>query len=184
MGNRQNCAKFQENLFRSNEIISIFCPPLFRKRPIFIYSFIYYEGKDDVEICFLVVPYWWVEVTFLMSCSKLKIMNDSVDMKSMSPPVYFNEIILKFSGTFTSNRSKGGSSDAVHLCKKIAIIQNVLFPFVIYMSYRLHVSLLRTVDSCYFEVEGSPESLRGIRTSRYQFFRIEENTIRTTKFHK
>ena len=34
MGNRQNCAKFQENLFRSNEIISIFCPPLFRKRPI------------------------------------------------------------------------------------------------------------------------------------------------------
>ena len=35
MGNRQNCAKFQENLFRSNEIISIFCPPLFRKRPIY-----------------------------------------------------------------------------------------------------------------------------------------------------
>ena len=34
MGNRQNCAKFQENLFRSNEIISIFCPPLFCKRPI------------------------------------------------------------------------------------------------------------------------------------------------------
>ena len=34
MSNRQNCAKFQENLFRSNEIISIFCPPLFRKRPI------------------------------------------------------------------------------------------------------------------------------------------------------
>ena len=34
MGNRQYCAKFQENLFRSNEIISIFCPPLFRKRPI------------------------------------------------------------------------------------------------------------------------------------------------------
>ena len=34
MGNRQNCAKFQENLFKSNEIISIFCPPLFRKRPI------------------------------------------------------------------------------------------------------------------------------------------------------
>ena len=32
MGNRQNCAKFQENLFRSNEIISNFCPPLFRKR--------------------------------------------------------------------------------------------------------------------------------------------------------
>ena len=31
MGNRQTCAKFQENLFRSNEIISIFCPPLFRK---------------------------------------------------------------------------------------------------------------------------------------------------------
>ena len=34
MGNRQKCAKFQENLFRSNEIISIFCPPLFPKRPI------------------------------------------------------------------------------------------------------------------------------------------------------
>ena len=26
MGNRQNWAKFQENVFRSNEIISIFCP--------------------------------------------------------------------------------------------------------------------------------------------------------------
>ena len=36
MGNRQNCAKFQENLFRSNEIISNFCPPLFRKRPIIV----------------------------------------------------------------------------------------------------------------------------------------------------
>ena len=36
MGNRQNCAKFQENLFRSNEIITIFCPPFFRKRPITI----------------------------------------------------------------------------------------------------------------------------------------------------
>ena len=34
MGNRQNCAKFQENVFRSNKIISFFCPPLFRKRPI------------------------------------------------------------------------------------------------------------------------------------------------------
>ena len=34
MGNRQNCAKFQEILFRSYESISIFCPPLFRKRPI------------------------------------------------------------------------------------------------------------------------------------------------------
>ena len=37
MGNRQNCAKFQENLFRSNEIISIFCPTLIPKYhlPIF-----------------------------------------------------------------------------------------------------------------------------------------------------
>ena len=35
MGNRQRYAKFQENLFRSNEIISIFCPPLFRKQPIY-----------------------------------------------------------------------------------------------------------------------------------------------------
>ena len=34
MGHRQNCAKCQENLFRSNETISIFCPPFFRKRPI------------------------------------------------------------------------------------------------------------------------------------------------------
>ena len=41
MGNRQNCAKFQENLFRSNEIILIFCPPLFRKRPIHLSSKLY-----------------------------------------------------------------------------------------------------------------------------------------------
>ena len=34
MGNRYTYTKFQENLFRSNEIISIFCPSLFRKRPI------------------------------------------------------------------------------------------------------------------------------------------------------
>ena len=34
MGNRQNCAKFQEILFRSNEVIQTFCPPLCRKRPI------------------------------------------------------------------------------------------------------------------------------------------------------
>ena len=34
MDNRQNCVKFQENLLRSNEIISIVCPPLFRKLPI------------------------------------------------------------------------------------------------------------------------------------------------------
>ena len=38
MGNRQKCAKFQENLFKSNEVISIFCPPLFRKRPMTIAS--------------------------------------------------------------------------------------------------------------------------------------------------
>ena len=38
MGNRQNCAKFQENLFRSIEIISHFCPPLFRKRPIIVFN--------------------------------------------------------------------------------------------------------------------------------------------------
>ena len=29
MGNRQSYAKFPKNLFESNEIISIFCPPLF-----------------------------------------------------------------------------------------------------------------------------------------------------------
>ena len=34
MRNRPNCAKFQENLFRSNDFISIVCSPLFRKRPI------------------------------------------------------------------------------------------------------------------------------------------------------
>ena len=34
MGNRKRYAKFQENLFDYNEIKSIFCPPLFRKRPI------------------------------------------------------------------------------------------------------------------------------------------------------
>ena len=44
MGNRQNCAKFQESLFRSNEIISFFCPPLFRKRPIHCRT-----GHDDVS---------------------------------------------------------------------------------------------------------------------------------------
>ena len=40
MGNRQNCAKFQENIFRSNEIILIFCPPLFCKRPITLSFFL------------------------------------------------------------------------------------------------------------------------------------------------
>ena len=39
MGNRQSYAKFQENLFRSNEIISVFCPPLFPKQPITICNF-------------------------------------------------------------------------------------------------------------------------------------------------
>ena len=34
MGNRQRYAKFQENVCSSNEIKLIFCPPLFRKRPI------------------------------------------------------------------------------------------------------------------------------------------------------
>ena len=34
MGNRKRYAKFQENLFNNNEIKLIFCPPLFRKRPI------------------------------------------------------------------------------------------------------------------------------------------------------
>ena len=35
MGNGKRYAKFQENLFSGNEIKSIFCPPLFRKQPIF-----------------------------------------------------------------------------------------------------------------------------------------------------
>ena len=39
MGNREKYAKFQENLFSSNEIKSIFCLPLFRKWPIFVSSF-------------------------------------------------------------------------------------------------------------------------------------------------
>ena len=33
MGNEKG-VKFQENSFSGNEIKSIFCPPLFRKRPI------------------------------------------------------------------------------------------------------------------------------------------------------
>ena len=45
MGNRQNCAKFQEKLFRSIEIISIFCPPLFRKRPI-VHNTLDYQSSD------------------------------------------------------------------------------------------------------------------------------------------
>ena len=32
--------------------------------------------------------------------------------------------------------------------------------------------------------KGPPETLRDIRTSTYQISRIEENTNRTTKFHK
>ena len=59
MSNRQNCAKFQENLFRSNKIISIFCPPLFRKRPIInastknMYIFILisnYNWKQEIDV--------------------------------------------------------------------------------------------------------------------------------------
>ena len=50
MGNRQNCAKFQENIFRSNEIISIFCPPLFRKRPINKKL----SDQLNAETCFLI----------------------------------------------------------------------------------------------------------------------------------
>ena len=34
MVNRLRYANFQEDLFSSNEIKSIFCPPLFRKRPV------------------------------------------------------------------------------------------------------------------------------------------------------
>ena len=45
MGNRKRYAKFQENLFSSNEIKSIFCPPLFRKRPILAA-----KGKRSVAI--------------------------------------------------------------------------------------------------------------------------------------
>ena len=41
-----------------------------------------------------------------------------------------------------------------------------------------------TIDSRYLEVEGTSETLRDIRTSTYQMCRIEENTNRTTKFHK
>ena len=33
MSNRSRYAKFQENVFSNNEIKSIFCPPLFCKRP-------------------------------------------------------------------------------------------------------------------------------------------------------
>ena len=34
------------------------------------------------------------------------------------------------------------------------------------------------------KLKGPSETLRDIRTSTYQIFRIEENTNRTTKFHK
>ena len=33
-------------------------------------------------------------------------------------------------------------------------------------------------------LKGPSETLRAIRTSTYQIFRIEENTFRTTKFHE
>ena len=57
MGNRQSYAKFQENLFRSNEIISIVCPPLFRKQPI---PFILFYGisKSIFSILFLILLYY------------------------------------------------------------------------------------------------------------------------------
>ena len=41
-----------------------------------------------------------------------------------------------------------------------------------------------TVDSRYLEVKGPSETLRDIRTSTYQIFRIEEKINRTTKFLK
>ena len=34
------------------------------------------------------------------------------------------------------------------------------------------------------KLKGPSETLRDIHTSTYQIFRIEENTNRTTKFHK
>ena len=34
------------------------------------------------------------------------------------------------------------------------------------------------------KLKGPSKTLRDIRTSTYQIFRIEENTNRTTKFHK
>ena len=34
------------------------------------------------------------------------------------------------------------------------------------------------------KLKGPAETLRDIHTSTYQIFRIEENTNRTTKFHK
>ena len=39
------------------------------------------------------------------------------------------------------------------------------------------LNLLYTVDSRYLEVEGTSETLRDIRTSTYQNYRIEDNTI-------
>ena len=43
---------------------------------------------------------------------------------------------------------------------------------------------LNTVDSRYLELEGTSKTLRDIRTSTYQIFRIEENTNRTTKYNE
>ena len=44
MGNRKMYAKFQENLFSGNEIKSIFCPPLFRKRPMHFHNARAFKG--------------------------------------------------------------------------------------------------------------------------------------------
>ena len=52
MGNRYRYAKFQVNLLSSNEIKSIFCPPLFRKRPISFYTREYENKEKETKLTF------------------------------------------------------------------------------------------------------------------------------------
>ena len=53
------------------------------------------------------------------------------------------------------------------------------FSFAIFL---LHVKVQSTLVIS--KLKGPSETLRDIRSSTYQIFRIEENTNRTTKFHK
>ena len=52
------------------------------------------------------------------------------------------------------------------------------FSKVSYFDYNVQSTLVIS------KLKGLSETLRDIRTSTYQIFRIEENTNRTTKFHK
>ena len=52
MGYRQNCAKFQENLFRNNEIISIFLPFTFSQTAYATTKSSYGCQRDVIETLF------------------------------------------------------------------------------------------------------------------------------------